>query len=30
MVLEVAEEFIRQDPAQWLLFRHVWENHESN
>lgn len=30
MVLEVAEQFIRQDPTQWLLYRPVWENHEPN
>ena len=29
-VLEVVEQFIRQDPAQWLLYRPVWENHEPN
>ena len=27
-VLEVVERFVRQDPAQWLLYQPVWENHE--
>ena len=27
-VLEVVTQFIRQDPAQWLMFQPVWENHE--
>ena len=30
LVLEVAEGFIRQDPAQWLLYRPVWEDHDAN
>lgn len=29
-VLAVVEQFIRKDPAQWLLYRPVWENYESN
>ena len=30
VVLEVVEQFIRQDPTQWLLYHPVWENHEPN
>jgi len=29
-VLEVVEQFVRQDPTQWSLYYPVWENHESN
>jgi lauroyl/myristoyl acyltransferase len=29
-VLEVVEQHIRYDPAQWLMYRPIWENHDTN
>lgn len=29
-VLEVVEQHVRYDPEQWLLYRPVWENHDTN